>query len=41
MQPGMTSLGRMGANIVHRLMHKGHDLRREFGGHVEVKAAAA
>ena len=41
MQLGMIGPGRMGGNIVHRLMHKGHDLRHEFGGHVEVKAAAA
>lgn len=41
MQFGMIGLGRMGGNIVHRLMHRSHDLRREFGGHVEVKAAAA
>ena len=46
MQPGMTGPGRMGGDIVRRLMHKGQDLRHEdlrraFGGHVRPNAAAA
>ena len=41
MQLGMIGPGRMGGNVVRRLMHEGHDLRHGFGGHDATKAAAA